>query len=58
MEVIASTAFGLDIDAQKSTAHPFVVHASRIMGSQEYMSGWAQFKMLLVYIIISMSSTI
>lgn len=32
MEVIASTAFGMDVDAQTTTDHPFVVNAGIIMG--------------------------
>ena len=32
MDVIASTVFGMDIDAQKTTNHPFVNHAKTFFG--------------------------
>lgn len=34
MDVIASTAFGLDLDTQSKTNHPFVGHAGTIFGIQ------------------------
>ena len=31
MDVIATTVFGMDIDTQSTTDHPFLVNASKIM---------------------------
>jgi len=32
MDVIASTAFGLDVDVQETTDHEFIYHAKKFFG--------------------------
>jgi len=32
MDVIASTAFGLDLDVQETTDHEFIIHAKKFFG--------------------------
>ena len=42
MDVIASTAFGMDIDAQSSTNHPFINHARTFFGIPNKRSKFLQ----------------
>ncbi|KAF6023224.1 hypothetical protein EB796_018456 [Bugula neritina] len=40
MDVIASTVFGLDVDSQSKTDHPFVEHASTLLGASKKPKGF------------------
>ncbi|XP_067946326.1 cytochrome P450 3A8-like [Watersipora subatra] len=50
MNVIASTAFGMDIDTHTTTEHPFVEHARRIMGIKRATTLMAKLRGLIMMI--------
>lgn len=55
MNVIASTAFGMDIDTHTTTEHPFVEHARRIMGIKRATTLMAKLRGLIMMISLCKS---
>ena len=44
MDAIASTAFGMDIDAQSKLDHPFIQHAGTFFGLPRKQTRWTRIK--------------
>ena len=52
MDVIASTAFGMDIDSQSVVDHPFVENAARIMGVKKTLTFVDKLKKLIQLLML------
>ena len=57
MDVIARTAFGMDIDAQSQLDHPFIKHAGTFFGLPKDNNWMSKLKQAFVIIAISKYST-
>ena len=44
MDVIASTAFGMDMDTQSTLDHPFIQHAGTFFGIPRNPTWWKKIK--------------
>lgn len=56
MDVIAQTAFGLELDIQSSTKNTFVAHAGTFMGISRKTTIWAKFKQSITFAVFCMHS--
>lgn len=52
MDVIASTAFGIQIDVQSTTDHPMVDHAGTFFGIPRKKTFWYKLRGGLGFIVI------
>ena len=52
MDVIASTAFGLDIDTQSRLDHPFIKHAGTFFGIPRKVTWATKFKQATLIVAI------
>lgn len=53
MDVIASAAFGMDIDAQTSLDHPFVKHAGTFFGIPRNITWYSKLQQIVKLFVIS-----
>lgn len=53
MDVIARTAFGLDMGTQENTDHPFIAHAATFFGTPRNKTIFTQFRLMIDVLVVS-----